>query len=65
MEAKAAVRALLDQLPDDCTLDDIQYHVYVLRAVQRGLADVAAGRTIPHEQVERELKERWLFSAGE
>lgn len=64
MEAKDAVRALLDRLPDDCTVDDILYHLYVLQAVERGQADVAAGRTIPHEEIDRTLRRKWL-RAGE
>ncbi len=65
MEAKEAVRALLDRLPDDCNMDDVLYHLYVLRAIERGQADVTAGRTIPHEQVEDELRKKWLFGADE
>lgn len=65
MEAKEAVRALLDRLPDDCSMDDVLYHLYVLRAVERGQADVAAGRTLPHEQVEEELRKKWLLGTGE
>jgi predicted transcriptional regulator len=65
VEAKEAVRALLDRLPDDCSMDDVLYHLYVLRAVERGQADVAAGRTLPHEQVEEELRKKWLLGAGE
>jgi len=65
MEAKEAVRALLDRLPDDCNMDDVLYHLYVLRAIERGQADVTAGRTIPHEQVEEELRKKWLLGAGE
>lgn len=53
MEAKEAVRALLDRLPEDCSMDDVLYHLYVLRAIERGQADVAAGRTLSHKQVER------------
>ena len=60
MEAKEAVRALLDRLPDDCSVDDILYHLYVLQAVARGQADAAAGRTIPHEEVESALRQKWL-----
>lgn len=56
MQAKAAVRDLLDRLPDDCTLDDVQYHVYVLQAIERGLAEAEAGLTIPHEEVKRNLR---------
>jgi len=65
VEAKEAVRALLDRLPDDCSMDDVLYHLYVLRAVERGQADVAAGRTLPHEQVEEALRKKWLLGAGE
>jgi hypothetical protein len=60
VEAKDTVRALLDRLPDDCSVDDILYHLYVLQAVERGQADVAAGRTISHEEVESTLRRKWL-----
>ncbi|MBI4614345.1 MAG: hypothetical protein HY720_12100 [Planctomycetes bacterium] len=58
---KDRVRALLDRLPDDCSLDDVQYHLYVLQAVARGEADEEAGRVIPHEQVAAELRRKWLL----
>jgi predicted transcriptional regulator len=60
VEAKEAVRALLDRLPDDCSVEEILYHLYVLQAVQRGQADVAAGRTISHDEVEKALRRKWL-----
>jgi len=60
VEAKEAVRALLDRLPDDCSVEDVLYHLYVLQAVERGQADAAAGRTIPHEEVENALRRKWL-----
>ena len=61
MTVKETVQALLDQLPDDCSLDEIQYHLYVVQSVNRGLADANAGRTIPHEQVDAELRRKWLL----
>ena len=60
MEAKQAVRALLDRLPDDCSVEDVLYHLYVLQTVERGQADAAAGRTISHEEVETVLRRKWL-----
>ena len=59
MEAKATVRALLDRLPDDCTLGDVLYHLHVLQRVSAGVADADAGRTLSHEQVARDLRRRW------
>jgi predicted transcriptional regulator len=64
VDTKEAVRALLDRLPDDCSVEDVLYHLYVLQAVGRGQADVAAGRTIPHEEVENALRRKWLHSGA-
>lgn len=61
VQVKQTVRDLLDRLPDDCSLDDVLYHLYVVQAAARGLADAEGGRTIPHEQVARALRERWLL----
>lgn len=57
--AKQEVAEMLAQLPDDATLEDIQYHVYVLEKIQRGRADVAAGRRHTTNQA-RERLARWL-----
>lgn len=58
--AKATVREVLDRLPDDCSLEDVLYHLYVVEKVNRGLADVEAGRVVPHEVAMRELRQRWV-----
>ena len=60
MTAKDRVRALLDRLPDDCSLEDVQYHLYALQAIARGEADENAGLTVPHEDVQAELRRKWL-----
>ena len=36
MTTKDTVKALLERLPDDCSLDDVLYHLYVVQAVARG-----------------------------
>ena len=64
LQAKQAVRELLERLPDDCTLDDVLYHLYVVGAVERGRADVTAGRTISHQQVAEELRKKWQLGDG-
>ncbi len=53
----------IQALPDDCTLQDIQYHLYVREKVLRGLADVDAGRIISQAEAERRFKE-WGASLG-
>ena len=64
METKDTVRSLLERLPDDCTIEDVLYHLYVLQEVERGRADIAAGRMIPHAQVADELRRKWLLGAA-
>lgn len=65
METEQTVRELLDRLPDDCSLDDVLYHLYVVRSIQKGLADAHAGRVIPHAEVAEALRRRWQVGAGE
>ena len=57
--AKQEVTQLLTRLPDDATLEDIQYHLYLLEKIRRGRADMAAGRSFTSEQA-RERLARWL-----
>lgn len=57
--AKQEVRELLTQLPDDSTLEDIQYHLYVLEKIKRGRTDIAAGRSFTQEEARQRLN-RWL-----
>ena len=45
-------------LPDDCSLDDVQDHLYVVQAIARGQADEDAGRVVSHEQVDAELRRK-------
>ncbi len=56
--AKEQVRKILEVLPDDASLEDIQYHIYVRQKVDQGLADAEAGRVISHEEAMRRL-DKW------
>ncbi|MBM4167491.1 MAG: hypothetical protein FJ218_11320 [Ignavibacteria bacterium] len=57
--AKQEVNKLLKRLPNDCTLEDIQYHLYVIQKIERGLKDVEEGRVYTQEQVEKKMA-KWL-----
>ena len=65
VKAKAKVQELLARLPDDCSLEDVLYHLYVIQAIERGLADAEAGRTIPHEEVADQLRRKWVLGAAQ
>lgn len=57
--AKDEVRKLLEQIPDDSSFEDIQYHIYVREKIQRGLDDLNAGRTVTQEEIEKRMAQ-WL-----
>ena len=57
---KEKVNSLLSKLPDDCSLEDVQYHLYVLEKVRLGLEIADAEETIPQEEAERRLS-KWLI----
>jgi predicted transcriptional regulator len=53
--AKETVRRLLDDLPDNASLEDIQYHIYVREKIERGLRDVEAGRVVDQNEAKRRM----------
>ena len=59
--AKAEVASMLASLPENASLEDIQYHLYVLGKVKRGMQRADSEGTIPHEEVKKRLG-KWLGS---
>ncbi len=57
--AKQEVNEILSRLPDDSTLEDIQYHLYVLQKIEQGLDDAKKGRVYSHEEIEARMS-KWL-----
>jgi predicted transcriptional regulator len=55
---KPDARRLVEQLPEGATWDDLAYEVYVRQAIEAGLADVEAGRTISHEEALKRIRAR-------
>ena len=62
-DAKEMAHRIINGMPDNTTLDDIIYELYVRRKIQAGLDDLAAGRVVPHELIEEDLR-RWRESSG-
>ena len=57
--SKQVAQQILDSLPEDCSLEDISYRIYVRARLEEGLNDLASGRVVPNEQVMREASD-WL-----
>lgn len=57
--AKQQVEEILAGLPEDASLEDMQYHIFVRQKIEQGVADADAGRVFSHAEVERRLA-KWL-----
>ncbi len=58
--AKQEAEAMLRKLPDECTLEDIQYHLYVIEKVQRGIDAAEQHGAITQEEAEQRLA-KWTI----
>ena len=56
--AKEEVRVLLDKLPDDCSLEDVQYHLYVVEKIHRGIERADKEGMLSQDEAERKLN-KW------
>jgi hypothetical protein len=57
--AKQQVESLLHKLPDNYSPEDIQYHLYVLDKVRRGVDDARQQGAVSQEDAEKRLRP-WL-----
>lgn len=60
---KAEVIGMIQSLPDNCTLDEINYHLYVRSKVVRGLKAIDEGRVVSETVAEKRIAE-WSKSYG-
>ncbi len=57
---KEDIKALLDKLPDDCSLEDVQYHLYVVEKIRKSLDRVREEGVLNQTEVERRL-DKWIL----
>jgi len=57
--AKQDVENLLQRLPDDSTLEDIQYHLYVLEKVRHGIEIAETQGVYSQEEAEQRFN-KWI-----
>jgi hypothetical protein len=56
---KENVSEMIRRMPDDASLEDMQYHLYVLEKLQRGQADIRDGEGVCHKEAKERLA-KWL-----
>jgi hypothetical protein len=57
--AKQVALEIVGSLPDDCTLKDAAYRLYLRQLVEEAREDFREGRTFTQDEVEREAAQ-WL-----
>ncbi len=60
MSNKQIVEDLLQRIPDDASLNDIAREIQFIAAVRQGLDELDRGKSIPIEEIERELPS-WII----
>ncbi len=56
---KEEAQKMIANLPDDCSYEDIQYHLYVVEKIQKSLEKTTAGNVVPHSDA-KERMQKWL-----
>lgn len=57
---KQEIELLLKNLPEDCSLEDIQYHLYVIEKYRQGITVADSERRLTQEEAEG-LVSKWVI----
>lgn len=60
--AKEEVASLLERLPEGSSLEDVQYHLYVIEKIRRGLERTEVEGAKSQAQAEQHLG-KWLIKS--
>ncbi len=61
LTAKQQVQKVLEQLPEDCTLEDVHHQLYVLEKLRRRVEMADQGTDfVSQDEVEERMK-KWLI----
>ncbi len=53
------IKALVNHLPDSASIEDVQYHLYVLEKIRKGQDAINNGKHYTSEEVRQRLN-KWL-----
>jgi predicted transcriptional regulator len=57
--AKSEVQHLLNNMPDECDIEDLHYRLYVLEKIKRGQEAVKNGETLTQDEVRDRISKKW------
>ncbi|MCF6207088.1 MAG: hypothetical protein L3J47_09395 [Sulfurovum sp.] len=56
---KQEAQKIIQNLPDDCTYEDIQYHLYVVEKIKNGINRAKEGEVSSHQEAKQRMS-KWL-----
>ncbi|WP_245976702.1 hypothetical protein [Oceanobacillus arenosus] len=56
---KDEIKKLIDHLPNDCSIEDIQYTLYVRSKIEKGIEDLENGNIVSQEEMKKRF-DKWL-----
>lgn len=59
LNVKQQVKEAIDQLPDDCSFEDVQYRLYVLETLKQHIDLADRGEFATDQEVDQRLS-KWL-----
>ncbi|RDW21506.1 hypothetical protein CWR48_03510 [Oceanobacillus arenosus] len=59
MMLKDEIKKLIDHLPNDCSIEDIQYTLYVRSKIEKGIEDLENGNIVSQEEMKKRF-DKWL-----
>ena len=57
--AKAQIEKVLKQIPNDCSIEDVQHHLYIVLTIERRLAMADRGKAVSRTEASKRLR-KWL-----
>jgi hypothetical protein len=60
VSVKQEVTSLLERLPEDCSVEDIQYHLYVIEKVRSGLERADTEGATEQDEAEARMA-KWII----
>lgn len=59
MTLKQRVMKTIESLPEDCTIEDVQYRLYVMEVIRRRTAEAKRSKPLTHAHALKRVK-KWL-----
>ncbi len=56
---KQEAQEMIQNLPDNCTYEDIQYHLYVVEKIKNGINRAENGEVSSHQDAKQRMA-KWL-----